>query len=90
MTEVSATFKGLNVIQEQVTKIAGGIKEIAEKQEPASWLNLSKEDVALLQMQLNFVGLIETNLVAGYKSMNDQVNNFNNAYMRLTEMYASK
>ena len=90
VTEVSATFKGLNVIQEQVTKIAGGIKEIAEKQEPASWLNLSKEDVALLQMQLNFVGLIETNLVAGYKSMNDQVNNFNNAYMRLTEMYASK
>jgi hypothetical protein len=90
VTEVAATFKGINVIQEHVTKVAGGIKELAEKQEPSSWQGLSKEDVAVLQMQLNFVGLIETNLVAGYKSFNDQVNNFKNAYMRLTEMYVSE
>lgn len=90
VVEVSSAFKGVTVIQETASKLAKVIKDASEASEPASWQGLDKQSIAVLQMQLNFVGLLETNLVAGYKSMSDQVNNFKNAYMRLAAMYITE
>lgn len=87
VVEVDASYKGLSVIQETVVKLSDIIKKNSESAQPASWNNLSKQTIAQLQMQLNFVGLMETSLVVGYKSLSDQANNFKNAYIQLTNYF---
>lgn len=86
--EVDSSYKSLNMVQETVTKMASLIKSQTEGSEPPTWRNLSKEQISTLQMQLNLVGLLETNLVAGYKSTSDFVNNFRNGYIRMAAMIA--
>lgn len=86
VTEVSQAYAALTQVQAVITELAKVVKGFSEGGKPQSWNNLSQEDIAVIQMQMNFVGLIETNLVSGYKSMSDQVNNFTNAYRRLVNM----
>ena len=90
VVDVDKAYKALTVIQDFIVSVAGELKKTIEATEPVAWQNLSKQDIAVMQAQLNFSGLLETSLATGYRSMSDQVNNFRNAYVRLTQLYVSE
>ncbi len=88
LKEIEDLYNRLNSLQATITDFAGVAKEVSEGREiPTSWKNLDNESLAIVQAQINFIGLIETNAVAGYKSVSDLVNNYKNGIERLTKLY---